>query len=229
MHPSGKYQVYCDPAKLEAYNLTVEAISSIIASENLNTPGGSFDIGSNTYSLRVQGEFSDPQQLNDIVVGSYNGSSIYLRDVARVVDTVKEREQEAYNNGQQGGMIVIQKQSGANSVNIANSVLKKLPAIQIRIAFGCEARYHHQYFHQYRKYYRQSCRDGFGNVCHRHAGRIGILGSLESYIHHHYYDPYIVDRLVLLSVDLGKYVEYHIVEFFEYSDRYGCRRCYRGA
>lgn len=128
--PEREIQVYCDPAKLEAYNLTVEAISSIIASENLNTPGGSFDIGSNTYSLRVQGEFSDPKQLNDIVVGSYNGSSIYLRDVARVVDTVKEREQEAYNNGQQGGMIVIQKQSGANSVNIANSVLKKLPAIQ---------------------------------------------------------------------------------------------------
>lgn len=128
--PEREIQVYCDPAKLEAYNLTVEAISSIIASENLNPPGGSFDIGSNTYSLRVQGEFSDPKQLNDIVVGSYNGSSIYLRDVARVVDTVKEREQEAYNNGQQGGMIVIQKQSGANSVNIANSVLKKLPAIQ---------------------------------------------------------------------------------------------------
>lgn len=78
----------------------------------------------------MQGEFSDPKQLNDIVVGSYNGSSIYLRDIARVVDTVKEREQEAYNNGRQGGMIVIQKQSGANSVNIANSVLKKLPAIQ---------------------------------------------------------------------------------------------------
>lgn len=70
VHPEREIQVYCDPAKLEAYNLTVEAISSIIASENLNTPGGSFDIGSNTYSLRVQGEFSDPQQLNDIVVGS---------------------------------------------------------------------------------------------------------------------------------------------------------------
>ena len=128
--PEREIQVYCDPAKLEAYNLSVETISAIIANENLNTPGGSFDIGSNTYSLRVQGEFSDPKQLNDIVVGTYNGSSIYLRDVARVVDTVKEREQEAYNNGQQGGMIVIQKQSGANSVNIANEVLRKLPVIQ---------------------------------------------------------------------------------------------------
>ena len=227
--PEREIQVYCDPAKLEAYNLTVEAISSIIASENLNTPGGSFDIGSNTYSLRVQGEFSDPKQLNDIVVGSYNGSSIYLRDVARVVDTVKEREQEAYNNGQQGGYDCDPKTIWCKFCEYCQQRVEEVTGHTIRIAFGCEARYHHQYFHQYRKYYRQSCRDGFGNVCHRHAGRIGILGSLESYIHHHYYDPYIVDRLVLLSVDLGKYVEYHIVEFFEYSDRYGCRRCYRGA
>ena len=81
--PEREIQVHCDPAKLEAYNLSVETISAINANEDLNTPGGSFDIGSNTYSLRVQGEFSDPKQLNDIVVGTYNGSSIYLRDVAR--------------------------------------------------------------------------------------------------------------------------------------------------
>lgn len=53
--PEREIQVYCDPQKLEAYNLTVEGISGIIAQENLNTPGGSIDIGSNTYSLRVQG------------------------------------------------------------------------------------------------------------------------------------------------------------------------------
>ncbi len=128
--PEREIQVYCDPQKLEAYNLTVEAISAIIAQENLNTPGGSFDIGSNTYNLRVEGEFTDPKQLNDIVVGVYNGRTIYLRDVARITDTVKEREQEAYNDGRRGGMIIIQKQSGANSVNISNEVMKRLPAIQ---------------------------------------------------------------------------------------------------
>ena len=128
--PEREIQVYCDPQKLEAYNLTVEAISAIIAQENLNTPGGSFDIGSNTYNLRVEGEFTDPKQLNDIVVGVYDGRTIYLRDVARITDTVKEREQEAYNDGRRGGMIIIQKQSGANSVNISNEVMKRLPAIQ---------------------------------------------------------------------------------------------------
>lgn len=128
--PEREIQVYCDPQKLEAYNLTVEGISGIIAQENLNTPGGSIDIGSNTYSLRVQGEFTDAKQMEDIVVGTYGDKTIFLKNVARIEDSVKERAQEAYNNGLQGGMVIIQKQSGANSVNISNAVLKRLPAIQ---------------------------------------------------------------------------------------------------
>ncbi|MDL2264811.1 efflux RND transporter permease subunit [Parabacteroides sp. OttesenSCG-928-G07] len=128
--PVREVQVYCDPYKLEAYGMTIEAISSIISQENRNTPAGSIDIGSNTYSLRVQGEFTDSKQLLDLVLGSQNGKTIYLRDIARIDDTVAERAQEVYNNGTRGGMIVIQKQSGANSVNIAKSVHAKLPEIQ---------------------------------------------------------------------------------------------------
>jgi len=64
------------------------------------------------------------------VVGTYNGASIYLRDVARVVDTVEERAQETYNNGVKGAMIVVQKQSGANSVEISKKVDEALPRLQ---------------------------------------------------------------------------------------------------
>ncbi|MEA4808205.1 efflux RND transporter permease subunit [Macellibacteroides fermentans] len=128
--PEREIQVYCDPFKLEAYGLSIENISAIIRQENVNTPGGSIDIGSNTYSLRVQGEFTDAKQLLNTVVGSSNGKSVYLRDVARIEDTIAERSQEVYNNGGKGGMIIIQKQSGANSVAISNAVLEKLPEIQ---------------------------------------------------------------------------------------------------
>ena len=128
--PKREIQVYVDPNKLEAYNLTVEAISGIIGAENRNIPGGTFDIGSDTYALRVEGEFTDATQMNDLVVGSYNGQTIYLRDVARVNDSIEERAQEAYNDGVQGAMIVIQKQSGANSVQIANAVKAAVPELQ---------------------------------------------------------------------------------------------------
>ena len=128
--PEREVHVYVDPIRLEAYNLTVEGISSVIAAENRNIPGGSFDIGNETYSLRVQGEFTDAKQLENIVVGSRNGGNIYLRDVARVEDSLQERAQHTYNNGTQGAMIVVQKQSGANSVRICNEILEKLPDIQ---------------------------------------------------------------------------------------------------
>ncbi len=128
--PQREIQVYCDPNKLEAYNLSVETISSIIGAENKNIPGGNFDIGNETYSLRVEGEFQDSRQLEDIVVGTHNGANVYLRDVARVVDTVEERAQETYNNGVKGAMIVVQKQSGANSVEISKKVQEALPRLQ---------------------------------------------------------------------------------------------------
>ena len=86
--PIRELQVYCDPYKLEAYGQTIEGISTIIAQENRNTPGGSVDIGSNTYSLRVQGEFTDAKQMLDLVIGSQNGKNVYLRDVARVEDSI---------------------------------------------------------------------------------------------------------------------------------------------
>lgn len=131
--PKREIHVYLDPKRLEAYNLTVEGISAIIGAENRNIPGGSFDIGSDTYSLRVQGEFSAADQMANIVVGSQNGRNIYLRDVARVDDSLEERAQQTYNDGRQGAMIVIQKQSGANSVEISEKVLKMLPSLQKRL------------------------------------------------------------------------------------------------
>ena len=122
-------QVYCDPNKLEAYGLSIEAISEAIAAANRSTPGGSFDVGSNTYSLRVDQEFNDPSEMLDIVVGHNGTAPIYLRDVARVQDTVQERTQETFNNGEKGGMIVVQKRSGANSVAVAQGVQKQLKTI----------------------------------------------------------------------------------------------------
>ena len=128
--PQREIQVYCDPNKLEAYGLTVAGISQIIASENRNVPSGSIDIGSNAYSLRVEKEFTSADQMLDIVVGYSNGRTIYLRDVARVVDGVEERYQEAYVNGIQGAQIVIQKQADANTVNVIKGVKKAMKNIE---------------------------------------------------------------------------------------------------
>lgn len=131
--PKREIHVYVDPKRLEAYNLSIETISAIVAAENRNIPGGSFDIGSDTYSLRVQGEFASADQMKNIVVGSVNGKNVYLKDVATVDDSLEERAQQTYNDGEKGAMIVIQKQSGANSVEISSKVLDMLPQLQKRL------------------------------------------------------------------------------------------------
>ena len=128
--PQREIQVYCDPNKLEAYGLTVSGISSIIAAENRNVPSGSIDIGSNAYALRVEKEFSNANEMLDIVVGHVNGKTIYLRDVARVVDGIEERYQEAVVNGTQGAQIIIQKQADANAVNVIKGVKKEMENIK---------------------------------------------------------------------------------------------------
>ena len=128
--PQREINVYCDPNKLDAYNLSIETISSMISAENRNIPGGTFDVGSDTYSLRVEGEFDDPMEMENIIVGSYNGAAVYLRDVATVQDGVQERAQRTFNNGIEGAMIIVQKQTGGNSVEISNRVMEMLPQLQ---------------------------------------------------------------------------------------------------
>ncbi|MBR2083884.1 MAG: efflux RND transporter permease subunit [Muribaculaceae bacterium] len=129
--PKREVHVYLDPLRMEAYNLSVETVAALIGAENRNIPGGTFDIGNETYPLRVQGEFSDPQQMGAMVVGmSPTGGAVHLRDVARIDDSLEERAQESYNNGQKGAMIIVQKQSGANSVQISEKIAKELPKIQ---------------------------------------------------------------------------------------------------
>ena len=128
--PSREVHVYCDPQKLQAYNLTVSSIAQIIAAENRNLPSGNIDIGTETYNLRVEKEFANPSDMLDIVVSNTNGKLVYLRDVASVIDGPKEREQESYTNGERSARIVIQKQNGANTVNVIRDVKKALKKIE---------------------------------------------------------------------------------------------------
>lgn len=128
--PKREVKVLCDPYKLDAYNLTIEGIGSVIAAENRNIPAGSLEIGSNTFSIRVQKEFASSDELKNIVVARNNGANVYLKDVARIEDGLQERSQESWINGKKGGMIVIQKQTGENSVNIAKKIKALVPKLE---------------------------------------------------------------------------------------------------
>lgn len=128
--PTREIQVYCDPNKLQAYGLSIATVSGIISSENRNVPSGNIEIGSESYSLRIQKEFKDPSELLNIVVGYKNGDAVYLKDVATVRDGQQEKEQEAVTNGRRSAQIVIQKQSGTNTVNVIKGIKNELKKIE---------------------------------------------------------------------------------------------------
>ena len=128
--PQREIQINVAPQKLEAYRLSLEQIAQIIAAENINVPAGNFDIGTQTYMLRLEGEMAESRDFNALIVGNSQGKPIYLRDVATVSDTVKSRILENYTNGRRSASLVVQKQTGANSVAIAEAVKERLPQLQ---------------------------------------------------------------------------------------------------
>ena len=128
--PVREIQVNVDPVKMEAYGLSVEQIGGIIAQENINTSGGTLDIGNHTYNLKADGEFNSSDDLKSILISNMGGQEVYLRDIAEIKDTLEKETLDERLNGEKGVRVMIQKQSGANTVRIVNEVKKMLPEIK---------------------------------------------------------------------------------------------------
>ena len=119
-----------DPRQLEAYNLSVEAIGQAIGNNNINLASGSVKMGKEQYQLRVQSEYVESSEINDIVVKTTtDGRQVFVRDLAQVRDTIKDVTLEEKINGRDGARLIIMKQSGANTVQIASDVREELARI----------------------------------------------------------------------------------------------------
>lgn len=122
--------VEVDPVKLDAFNLSVEAVGAMIQAENINMPAGSVKMGDMDYNLKVEGEFIESSQIENITLGSFMGQTIKIKDVAVVKDTIKEITLDEKINGKNAVRMMVQKQSGANTVKVAKEVRKELEEIQ---------------------------------------------------------------------------------------------------
>ena len=128
--PGRKVYIDVDPRKMEAYNLTIEQIGNILRAENMNMPAGYLEMGQTDYPLRIQGEFPESDVVKNIVVSSFNGNSVYIKDVAEVRDTIRESKLDTKINGAKGMSMYIQKQSGGNTVKVTRDVEKALSTLK---------------------------------------------------------------------------------------------------
>ena len=137
-----------DARRLESYGLTIEQIADVLARANASAPSGTIRQGRFRYNLRTLGELQQVEQIADLVVaqvapgiaGDPDGQ-VLLRDVATVEDGYQERETIARYNGQEAIGLLIFKESGANTVQVAKQVVavvgqlrQQFPEVQIDVA-----------------------------------------------------------------------------------------------
>ncbi|MEZ5107231.1 MAG: efflux RND transporter permease subunit [Draconibacterium sp.] len=131
--PTRAIMVDVDPRKLDAYNLTVEQISGILAANNLNLPSGNLEMGNSDLPLRLQGQFENSDIIKNIIISNRNGKTVYLKDVATVSDGLKDVKTYERANGGKNVRIMIQKQSDANTVTVADKVKEKLTQLEQKL------------------------------------------------------------------------------------------------
>jgi multidrug efflux pump len=110
------------PDKLAYYGISIVGLQYVIANENLNVSGGNIRLGDGRFQLRVPGEFTTPDEIYGLVVGTHNGNPVYLKDVAKVIDGFKDEAGRARLNGEEAINIQVSKRSGENIIKIAEQV-----------------------------------------------------------------------------------------------------------
>ena len=105
-------QVWVDPDKMRAFNVTVAEVANAVRMQNMEVPGGRIDEGTRELTVRTLGRVVDPASFNNIVVANRGTYSVKISDIGYVEDGAEEQRTEARLNGQPAVTLVVSKQSG---------------------------------------------------------------------------------------------------------------------
>lgn len=128
--PIREIQINIDPNRLQAYQLPIEQIATVLKAENITIPGGNITVGQNDFAVRVPGKFSTLEEIEDIALINFQDRIIRLKDVATITDTFKDKDELARSKNGLGVAMMIQKQSGVNTLEVANGVRAKVEEIR---------------------------------------------------------------------------------------------------
>ncbi|MCK4804436.1 MAG: efflux RND transporter permease subunit, partial [Spirochaetes bacterium] len=119
-----------DRTALASYGLTVDQVINIIRAEHINIAGGSIDEGSTTFSLRTVGKFRSIEEIENVIIANVRGVPVYLKDLADIYDGYVEEDMDARIGRHDAIIMVAQKQSGTNTVQIARLMEKRIKALE---------------------------------------------------------------------------------------------------
>ncbi|HTY63113.1 MAG TPA: efflux RND transporter permease subunit [Acidobacteriota bacterium] len=122
-------QVYLDPERMKAYNLTVAEAVLALRRENIEVPAGKVKTGAMEELVRVEGKITEPGKFENLIVKTIRGVPVHFSEIARIEDGYEEQRTLALINGQRALALEIRKQSGSNTVDVAEAVKEALPAL----------------------------------------------------------------------------------------------------
>ena len=115
-----EFHVWIDPQRLDSFGLAPGDVAQAVAAQNVEIPGGRLDSGALEFSIKTRGQVHTGEELGNIIITASGGSPVRIRDVARVEDGEQERRSYATFSGKSSVTMVVRKQSGSNTVDVAH-------------------------------------------------------------------------------------------------------------
>ncbi len=123
-------QIRVDPEKMRAYGVTATDVANAIRSQNQELPGGRVDAGTQEFTVRTLGRIVDPQAFNNIAIATRGGYTVRVRDIGYAEDSTIEQRTASLLNGSPAVSLIVSKQSGTNTVAVADAIKERLKEIQ---------------------------------------------------------------------------------------------------
>ncbi|MBC7884833.1 MAG: efflux RND transporter permease subunit, partial [Saprospiraceae bacterium] len=120
--PEREFQINIDPLKMEQAMLSFDDVANAVAFENVDISGGQIEVGDMNRTLRLKGQITSAQAIENLIIRTPQSGSVYLRDIATVKDTVKQKESYARLNGKNVITLNIVKRAGENLIECAGKV-----------------------------------------------------------------------------------------------------------
>jgi HAE1 family hydrophobic/amphiphilic exporter-1 len=125
--------VWIDSERLAAYKIPITQVRDALQRQNADVPGGNVETGKRELVLRTLGRYTDPREMEELVVANINGSPVKIRDIGRVEDGTKEQRSIARLNGTPTVTLEVRRQSGANTVEVIHNVKAQLDRVKAQL------------------------------------------------------------------------------------------------
>ena len=125
--------IWIDAERLAAYKIPITQVQTALQRQNADVPGGNVESGKRELVLRTLGRYTEPREMEELVVANINGSPIKIRDIGRVEDGTKEQRSVARLNGVPTVTLEVRRQSGANTVEVIHNIKSQLARVAAQL------------------------------------------------------------------------------------------------